>query len=41
VLKVRDDPEGGDNRMADSELEVSPDSTKTRAIKKDEKKDEK
>jgi hypothetical protein len=25
--------------MADSELEVSPDSIKTRAVKKDEKKD--
>ena len=41
VLKVRDDPAGGDNRMADSELEVTPDSLKTRPIKKDEKKDEK
>ncbi len=38
VLKVRDDPAGGDNRMADSELEVSPDSIKTRPVKKDEKK---
>ena len=38
VLKVRDDPAGGDTRMADSELEVSPDSIKTRPVKKDEKK---
>ncbi len=38
VLKVSDDPAGPDNRMADSELEVTPDSIKTRAVKKDEKK---
>ncbi len=41
TMKVRDDFGGGDNRMADSELEVTPDSTKTRAVKKDEKKDDK
>ncbi|WP_026090719.1 M1 family metallopeptidase [Sandarakinorhabdus sp. AAP62] len=41
VLKVRDEPAGADNRMADSEVEVTPDSTKTRPSKKDEKKDEK
>ena len=41
VLKVRDDPAGPDNRMADSELEVTPDSIKTRPVKKDEKKDDK
>jgi len=40
VMKVRDDFGGGDNRMVDSELEVSPDSTKTRAVKKDGKKKE-
>ncbi|WP_235927543.1 M1 family metallopeptidase [Sandarakinorhabdus rubra] len=40
VLKVRDEREG-DNRMADSDLEVTPDSLKTRPIKKDEKKDQK
>ena len=40
VMQVRDDFGGGDNRMADSELEVTPDSTKTRAIKKDDKKKE-
>jgi aminopeptidase N len=41
VLKVRDDPAGGDNRMADSDLEVTPDSTRTRPIKKvPEKKDD-
>ena len=41
VLKVRDDPTGGDNRMADSDLEVTPDSTKTKPIKPPtEKKDE-
>lgn len=41
VLKLRDDPQGGDNRMADSELEVTPDSTATRPAKAPEKKDEK
>jgi aminopeptidase N len=40
VLKVRDNP-AVDNRMADSDLEVTPDSLKTRPVKKDEKKDEK
>ncbi|WP_235902587.1 M1 family metallopeptidase [Sandarakinorhabdus oryzae] len=41
VLKVNDEAAGPDNRMADSELEVTPDSTKTRPQqKKDEKKDE-
>jgi hypothetical protein len=39
VMKVRDDFRGGDNRMADSDLEVTPDSIKTRPVKKDDKKD--
>jgi len=41
TLKVRDDRTDSDNRMADMELEVTPDSIKTRPrAKKDEKKDE-